>query len=283
MMNFYCLYETLNDDIQARLDLLRAACEIRQIRFIGMNSLQVDHTQLPKLGRSDMLYNIGRGSHMLENRLLNDDVATFYPRNRKVDFNNDSVKWIGIHERAGLPSPRTIHDLPRDRALLDKYVQAIGGYPVVIKAAGGSRGIGVMRIDSACSLYSVVDALVSQGGRYVMREYIPADVVGRLIVLANKVISSVEYISPANDFRSSIAERPECRAASFTAEVEATAVRAIEVVDVEFGGVDIIVGNSGEHYLLEANAPVSFQTPQRLTGVDIAGLMVEHLMAKTSR
>ena len=49
---------------------------------------------------------------------------------------------------------------------------------------------------------------------------------------------------------------------------------------MELAGVDILQHPSGRLYLLEANFPCYFAHAQTLAGVDVAGAMVEHLMAK---
>lgn len=280
-MNFYCIRSGSNADLLGRIRLLKEACEKRGVRFVDLDSLAVDYSKLPHPTKDDFLYNAGRGSQILESFMLNEEVTTFYTTNPPANYNlaNTSTFWTIIHEKAGLPAPRTIHHLTNDREMLDHYVNVLGGYPVIIKSVGGTRGIGVIKIDSVEALYSTVDYLVSLGGNYLLREFIECASRLRVVVLAGEVIATVEYTSPPGDFRT-IEDHPETKAVKAPAEVGKTAVKAVGLMGVEVGGVDVVTDRAGRHYLLEANFPFSFQRPQEYSGVDIAGRMVEHLVEK---
>jgi len=281
-MNFYGIRQRKNADIQMRVSLLKHACEARKINYVDLDSEAIDYSAIPQPQRHDFLYNIGRGSQVLESLMLNKEVTTFYKSFPKVNSNlaNTTTLWTLIHEKENLPSPKTIHSLSRDRSLLDNYVEYLGGFPVIIKAIGGTRGVGVIKVESAASLYSIADHLVSLGGNYILRQFIESAATARLVVLGNQVVASVEYIIPNGDFRSNIAGIPNAKPIKLSAGVEETAIKAVDAIDVECGGVDLILDKEGNHYLLEVNYPFSFLTPQFITGTDIAGMMVDYLIEK---
>ena len=60
------------------------------------------------------------------------------------------------------------------------------------------------------------------------------------------------------------------------------AVRAMATLELEFGGVDVLESPRGLH-LLEANFPCYFAHPYEEAGIDVAGPMVDYLMAKSKR
>ncbi|NBO67084.1 MAG: hypothetical protein EBU88_19950 [Acidobacteria bacterium] len=66
-----------------------------------------------------------------------------------------------LFERAGLPVPRTFFCTTSERGLLDAFVDRPGGFPVITKIPGSSRGIEVIRADSRSSLYSTLDYLLA--------------------------------------------------------------------------------------------------------------------------
>jgi len=280
-VKLYLIRQGRNEDIDARIALLRTACESRGVAFHEIDSEEVDYSCLPTLGAGDMLYNATRGSQTLEALLLNPSVASFYRDVLAINWAGSTTEWTLIHEMAELPAPRTIHHIANDRYRLDRYVTAVGGFPLIIKASGGTRGVGVMRVDSRESLYSIVDYLLTVApGRYMLREYVEATFARRLVVLGSRVIAAVDYFAPEGDFRSSAAQMPHAKAAEPTRAEQDTAVRAVQLLGLELGGVDLLISGTGAHYLLEVNFPFSPQTPQRLTGVDVAGLMVEWLVRK---
>lgn len=54
---------------------------------------------------------------------------------------------------------------------------------------------------------------------------------------------------------------------------------AVKALGLEFGGVDVMITNDGPK-VVEVNYPCFFPRCQMLTGVDIAGQMVEYLVNK---
>ena len=61
----------------------------------------------------------------------------------------------------------------------------------------------------------------------------------------------------------------------------ALAERAVAALGLEFGGVDILVDEQGTATIAEVNFPCNFARNQMNTGTDVAGLLVDHLMAKS--
>lgn len=57
-------------------------------------------------------------------------------------------------------------------------------------------------------------------------------------------------------------------------------MRAAHALGYDFAGVDILLHPSGRAYLLEANFPCFFPQAERFGRADVAGLMVEHLLAR---
>jgi RimK family alpha-L-glutamate ligase len=279
-MKFWALRPSLNPDVELRRKLLKNACDHRNIEYIDVDQDKFDYSNIPELDYGDMLFHIIRGPNLLERLMVNERVATFYQHHNTVMARPDQMI---VHEKAGLPVPRTIHSVSRDRGLLKKYVDALGGFPIIVKAAGGSNGIGVMKVDSISSLYSIVD-YVSKNGKIVLREFIDSGGThARLIVVGKKVVDSIEYRARNDDFRSNESETPNVRPMKFSKEVEATALKATEVMGVEFAGVDIMLGENNAHYVTEINFPCNFARVQMSTGHDVAGEIVDYLIQKAKR
>ncbi|KKQ44614.1 MAG: hypothetical protein US63_C0025G0019, partial [Candidatus Moranbacteria bacterium GW2011_GWC2_37_8] len=55
---------------------------------------------------------------------------------------------ISTYKANDITMPKTLNLFSRDRDLLQKYVEFLGGFPIIIKSLGGSHGVGVMKIDS---------------------------------------------------------------------------------------------------------------------------------------
>jgi hypothetical protein len=283
-MTFHCLYEDLYEGVQLRLDQLKSACEKLGVEFVGVNSSVTDYTNLAQLGVNDLLYNSARGSQTLESMLLNEEVTTFYVKNPTLNQTYSTTDWSILHDKAGLLSPKTIFHLTTDRQLLAKYVDYLGGFPIIIKVAGGTRGIGTMKIDSWQNLVSTVDYLVTTGDKFILRQFIKAKSGCRLMVLGNEVIAGADFAMNENDFRNAVdSKQVKYFKRSFPETLIQTAIKATHLANVEFAGVDFLEDEAGNFYLLEINFPTGFSGLIDVCGVDIPFKMVEYLKNKATK
>ena len=105
----------------------------------------------------------------------------------------------------------------------------------------------------------------------------------RLIVLGDQVIDSIEYKREPNDFRSNVAKQPSVLAKKFPQHIQDAAVESVKALDLEFGGVDILIQNDGQFYIAEVNFPCNFSRSQLTTQTDIAGAIIDFLVAKSKK
>lgn len=260
--------------------ILRQACRDRKIEYFPISAPAFDRTMPISLQKSDLLYRTatGRDAFYLERLVLNEQVTTFY---RSI-HHWDRYSSIPTLIRAGIPIPRTIIHVTNERSLLHHYVAALGGFPVIVKVIGNSHGIGVMKVDSLSALFSLVDFLIAKEIYFVLRKYIPIQTSARLIVLGDAVIDSIEYQTHTDDFRSNVGESPLVQPKIFSTEVQNIAIQATHAIGLEFAGVDILIDHE-EIFVIEVNFPCYFLRAQFATGTDIAGLMVDYLIEKSSR
>lgn len=265
-------------------DLIVTACENRRIEY---ELLDPDFTAPSdiKCNTSDMVYRVTDSFHYghleLEHHLASRGVVSFY-KNDALPFtmNAEEIDSILLPE-LGVATPKTVNYIPKERSALLKCVDYLGGFPIIIKALGGSHGVGVMKIDSRQSLFSVGDYLRKQGGMFVMKEFCNVTSTARLIVLGDKVIDSIEYTANTGDFRSNEGIEPNVAPKKFSKEVEELAIKATHALGLEFGGVDIMITSEGLK-VAEVNFPCFFSRCQMITGIDIAGMMVDYLVAKSN-
>jgi hypothetical protein len=282
MKKFYVVSAKDSSSAGVIVELLRVACESRAIPFISLHPETVDWTDLPQLEAGDMLYrtedNHFGGVRQLAWALIQKNTATFFS---DYDQSFASYEDYMILQKKNISTPPTIPYLSPNRTILEKSVDTLGGFPIIIKALGGSHGVGVMKIDSLSSLFSVCDFIRKHSKEIILRKFIPSTYSARLIVLGDSVIDSIQYNAPKGDFRSNEGATPNVAPMKFSSEVEATAVAAVKALNLEFGGVDIMVEeSSNQHFVTEVNFPCYFARCQNLTGTDISGQMVEYLLAK---
>jgi glutathione synthase/RimK-type ligase-like ATP-grasp enzyme len=280
--SFYFVFEGFNLDTQKRIELFRLACEERKIKFNALNALDFNFLSIPKLGHRDGLYKIGRGAKRLESLLLNDEVITFFKSNPGLWFYNCTTEFDIALDKAGINIPKTIHfATSTDRGLLNNYVQHLGGFPVILKIPGGTMGFGVLKIDSIEALISTMEYLEGTNKEIVLKQFIPNYGTARLIVLGNDVICSFFRTNLQDDFRvSGTYSGNNYSISEYSPEINKLAIEAVHCLGLETAGVDIIF-QDGMAYVIEVNYPFGLVIPTEVTGVDIAGKMVDYLINKS--
>jgi biotin carboxylase len=279
-MRFFCI----NDGVpEVTINSLRGACDKREVDFVEIYAPAFLFDPESQLVPGDMLYSpaISAAASRVEQFLFADKVATFYADPRRVLFATSHQRLV--FQRSGLPTPRAIPVLSADRNILRAHVQAVGGFPVIVKIPGWSAGVGTIKVDSFPTLFSLLDFILAVGHSPLICAFIGSATYWRLTVVGNRVVASHRGEAKPDDFR---VHGSSNRADFIVRPPEAAitlAIRAVEAMDLEFGGVDLLEHSSGRFFLLESNFPCFFAGPQLVTGVDVAGSMIDHLIAKSRR
>ena len=279
-IRFYCV----NDGVPTETtDLLREACDRRRVAYIEVEAQRFDFDPGRQLEGGDLLYRpaISTAAMRVEQFLFAPGVATFYRYDDSMFF--DALTSPLHFQRAGLPVPRTVYCSNGDRGLMKRFVEQLGGFPIVLKLLGGSSGIGVMRADSLPALYSLVDYALSQGRNPLLCAYVDDAVHWRVVVIGERAVAAYKNPRDEDDFRTYGGTDPGDVTADPPAQLAEIAVRALKVLQNEFGGVDLLVHSSGRCYLLEANFPCYFPHAQQIGGIDVAGMMLDYLLEKRAR
>jgi ribosomal protein S6--L-glutamate ligase len=174
----------------------------------------------------------------------------------------------------GIDLPATVFgDNPDDTADL---LALLGAPPHVIKLNEGSQGAGVMLTEKLSASQSVVEALRGLYASFVVQEFVEeaqgADL--RCFVVGERVVAAMRRQAPEGDFRSNLHRGGQAAAAIATAEQAAVAVRAAATLGLAVAGVDLI-GSARGPLVLEVNSTPGLEGIEQVSGVDIAGAIVE--------
>lgn len=271
----------VNDHAPAEtIALIAGACLARGVAFHEVSVGGYDFSEPSPLRPGDMLFRPATSGMAvkLEQHLFVDGVATLYSEADGVYF--DTGAAMALFARAGVPAPRTIPCHTTDRARLRRYVEALGGFPVLAKFPGSSSGLGMVLLESYGGLHSFVDYTLNNGARFVLSAFIPDAEHWRVVVVGDEVVAAYRNTPQRDDFRTYDGENPEDYRFPDDPDMLESAVRAVKSLRVDFGGVDILLHPSGRHYVLEANFPCYFATAQQVGGFDVAGRIVALLQAK---
>lgn len=284
MKNLYLILRKGSN--KTTFDLLQKSAEERGICVKAIYTEDFDFTKNFLLTEEDGLYNLCDDLHsqVIEKSIINDKVTSLYENYLNCMYKKSDVDDITsyiIHARNNLPTINSILAFTNNKEKLHKYTKHLGGCPIIIKALNGSHGVGVMKIDSLESLYSVVDYITKQNDEFILRQYIDYKEHARLIVLWGKVISSIEYKRVENDFRSNAGNDLNVVHKKFDSHIEDIAVKAVQVLGYEFGGVDILIDQDGNPFIAEVNFPCYFPRAQQHANIDIAWQIIDFLINKS--
>ncbi len=182
-----------------------------------------------------------------------------------------SLRILAQH---GLPVPPSL--TVGSAAFLEDAVAEVGPYPFILKPFHGTHGTGVMLLDTPTSLTSAVDALCDLHQDYVIQPFI-AEAGGvdiRILVVGGEVVAAMKRRAPPGEFRANIHKGASGEAIRLPDEYTRLAIAATAALELEIAGVDLLQTNEGP-VVLEVNPSPGFEELESVTGIDIAGVIIE--------
>jgi ribosomal protein S6--L-glutamate ligase len=179
-------------------------------------------------------------------------------------------------QKIGLPIT-VFGDNPDDTVDL---LSMLGPPPHVIKLNEGTQGAGVMLTEKPSASRSVIEALRGLYANFLVQEFI-AEAKGadlRCFVVGGEVVATMRRQAPKGDFRSNLHRGGSAKPVRASEDEQAAAVRAAEVLGLGVAGVDLIRSARGP-LVLEVNSSPGLEGIEAATGIDIAGRIVDHVVA----
>jgi ribosomal protein S6--L-glutamate ligase len=187
----------------------------------------------------------------------------------------DKLRALQLLSRFGIDIPRTV--MCRYREEVPLAVEQVGGLPCIMKLIQGAQGVGVLIANTMGEVEGMLDTLWTLGQEILLQELI-AESRGRdvrVLVVGDRVVAAMRRTAREGEFRSNIHRGGEGQALELPREYAEAAVKAVRVIGLEVAGVDMLESRSGPK-IMEVNSSPGFEGLERVTGVDIAGLYVEH-------
>lgn len=151
--------------------------------------------------------------------------------------------------------------------------------PAVIKVSDSNQGRGVAIADTQRSLVSFCDVLDVVGRKYIIQEFIPADIAqdDRYFVVGDTVVAAMRRQAVREgEFRSNLSIGGTAVAIEVDSDVANLAVRAAHALDLRLAGVDIMAGPDGPT-VLEVNSSPGLGIEQ-VTGIDVARAVIDQVV-----
>lgn len=260
--------------------LLLAAFDRRgiDVEVVDVRRLVVDtHTQLPRW--DVVLDRCLQQSHALAALRLFEDrgVVTVNPH-RVVSSCSDKVVTTSLLAAAGIPVPRTLVAFSIEGAM--EAVETVG-YPAVLKPPVGSWGRLLARVNDRDAAEALLEHKATLGSVAHQVFYVQEHVAKpgrdiRVFVAGDEAICAIERVS--DHWVTNTARGAVTRNRPVTSTLAELALAAAAAVGGGLLAVDLL--EDGDRLLVsEVNHTMEFRNSEDVTGVDIAGRIVDHTMA----
>jgi [lysine-biosynthesis-protein LysW]---L-2-aminoadipate ligase len=191
----------------------------------------------------------------------------------------DKLTTSTLLAKAGLPQPRNVVAFTPESAL--EALEELG-YPAVVKPVVGSWGRLLAKVNDRDAAEAIFEHKATLGSTqhqvFYVQEYI--DKPGRdirAIVIGDRVLTAMYRKS--EHWITNTARGGEGELCSITPEIESICLNAAKAMGGGVLAIDLIEHSERGYLINEVNHTMEFHTMQPLSGVDVAGEIVEYAMS----
>jgi len=196
-----------------------------------------------------------------------------------VEISADKYRTYLKLQDYGLTQPKTVL-IPNADTLQQSLESLDSKFPIIMKTLEGSKGVGVLFIESERQIESLVQLLYNQNEDVdlLIQEYIKTDGDIRVIVLGGKVIASMKRDVVEGDFRSNVSQGANVKEYELTdLEIE-QCLLAAKAIDGSWVAVDFIPSKNPKTeppYILEVNHSPGTEGIEKATGDNIVKKVID--------
>ena len=180
----------------------------------------------------------------------------------------------------GLTQPKTVL-VPNEDSLEIAVENLETKFPIIMKTLRGSKGVGVLYIESERALTSIVQLMykIDSNADLLIQEYIKTDFDVRAIVLDGQVIATMQREVVEGDFRSNFSQGSKVKSYKLTElEVEQVLLAAKALGSI-LSAVDFIASKKPKKnppYILEVNSSPGTEGIEEANNKNIVKGILEH-------
>jgi ribosomal protein S6--L-glutamate ligase len=180
----------------------------------------------------------------------------------------------------GLTQPKTV--LIANEASIEKSFENLDTkFPIILKTLRGSKGVGVLFVESERALTSIVQLIFKTDSQadLIIQEYIKTEFDVRVMILSGKVVATMQRGVLEGDFRSNYSQGAKVKKYNLTKlEIEQSLLAAKAVGGI-LSAVDFIPSSNPDKippYMLEVNSSPGTEGIEEASGKNIVKEILEH-------
>ena len=204
-----------------------------------------------------------------------------------VELTSDKYRTYLKLQDFGLTQPRTV--LVPNKDGVEAALETLDTeFPIIMKTLEGSKGVGVLFVESERSLTSLVQLLFSQDSQsdLLIQEYIKTPYDVRVIILKGVVLASMQRDVIEGDFRSNVSQGAKIKEYKLTELEVEQSLLASKAVDGVWTAVDFIPSKNRESkppYILEVNHSPGTAGVEQATKSNIVKTVIDHFAIPKNR
>ena len=214
----------------------------------------------------------------LLSQIENTGIATINSRDC-IEICSDKYRTSLMLADAGLRTPVTVL-VPNEKGGSLAFEKLGSDYPVILKTNTGTKGVGVLFVESERGLESMVQLLykLDENIALLLQSYIKTKFDVRVMVINNKIIGAMQRNVVEGDFRSNYSQGATIEEYELSDIERENCIRAAKIVGGSWVGVDFIPAEDNEKdqpYILEVNSSPGTKGFQEATKIDTIKKLLE--------
>jgi len=182
----------------------------------------------------------------------------------------------------GLTQPKTI--LIPNKDMIDSSIKELDTkFPIIMKTLRGSKGVGVLFIESKRALDAIVQLVykTDEDSDLLIQEYIKTNFDVRVIVLGGRVLATMQRDMVEGDFRSNYSQGGKVKSYKLSSMEEKECLLAAKAVGGILTAVDFIPARNkliNPPYILEVNSSPGTDGIEEANNINISKEVLTHFM-----
>ena len=180
----------------------------------------------------------------------------------------------------GLNQPKTVL-VPNENSVEKSFENLDTKFPIILKTLRGSKGVGVLFVESERSLNSVVQLIFKTDpmADLLIQEYIKTDFDVRVLILEGKIVATMQRDVLEGDFRSNYSQGAKVKKYNLSELETEQSLLAAKSVGGILSAVDFIPSSDPKNkppYMLEVNSSPGTEGIEEASGKNIVKEILEH-------
>ena len=180
----------------------------------------------------------------------------------------------------GLTQPKTVL-IPNEDSVEKSFENLDTKFPIILKTLRGSKGVGVLFVESERALNSVVQLIfkIDPQADLLIQEYIKTDFDVRVMVLDGKIVATMQRDVLEGDFRSNYSQGAKVKKYNLSELETEQSLLAAKSIGGILSAVDFIPSNDPKNkspYMLEVNSSPGTEGIEEASGKNIVKEILEH-------